>query len=103
MGDEREIERINMILVYILVGLACGFVDSTLGMGFEVTSSNILITFGVTIGFESFMWSLTMPMIIGGLILTPISGYLVARVPKKWLGILIGLWLIALNVYGLLS
>jgi len=48
------------------------------------------------------MWNLTIPMIIGGLILTPVSGYLVAKIPRKWLGILIGVWLIALNLYGLL-
>jgi len=36
-----------MSLVYVLVGLICGFVDSTLGMGFGVTSSTVLITFGI--------------------------------------------------------
>jgi len=35
------------MLGYILVGLACGFVDSALGMGFGVTSATILVTFGV--------------------------------------------------------
>jgi uncharacterized membrane protein YfcA len=61
-----------------------------------------VITFGFTIGFEEFMWNLTMPMILGGLILSPVSGYLVTKIPRKWLGILIGVWLIALNLYGLL-
>jgi len=62
-----------------------------------------VLTFGVTIGFENFMWNITIPMIIGGFILTPIAGYLTSRLPKRWLGILIGVWLIGLNVYGLLS
>jgi len=65
-------------------------------------SLGAVLTFGFTIGFEEFMWNLTIPMIIGGLILTPVSGYLVAKIPRKWLGILIGVWLIALNLYGLL-
>jgi len=61
-----------------------------------------VLTFGFTLGFEKFMWNLTIPMIIGGLILTPVSGYLVTKIPRKTLGILIGVWLIALNLYGLL-
>ena len=62
-----------------------------------------VITFGVTIGFESFMWNMTIPMIIGGLILTPIAGWVTSKLPKRWLGILIGIWLIGLNIYGLLA
>ena len=62
-----------------------------------------VITFGVTIGFESFMWNMTIPMIIGGLILTPIAGWITSKLPKRWLGILIGIWLIGLNIYGLLA
>lgn len=62
-----------------------------------------VITFGVTIGFESFMWNMTIPMIIGGLILTPIAGWVTSKLPKRWLGILIGIWLIGLNIYGLIA
>ena len=62
-----------------------------------------VLTFGATIGFDSFMWDLTIPMIIGGLILTPVAGWLTSKIPKRWLGILIGIWLMALNIYGLLS
>ena len=42
-------------------------------------------------------------MIIGGFILTPIAGWLAKKTPKRMLGILIGLWLIILNVYGLIA
>lgn len=61
-----------------------------------------VITFGFTIGSEEFMWNLTVPMIIGGSVLTPVSGYLVTKIPRNRLGILIGVWLTALNLYGLL-
>ena len=37
-----------MSLIYVMVGLLLGFVDSTHGMGFGVTSSTVLITFGIT-------------------------------------------------------
>jgi len=37
-----------MSLIYVMVGLLLGFVDSTHGMGFGVTSSTALITFGIT-------------------------------------------------------
>jgi len=62
-----------------------------------------VLTFGVTIRFESFLWNMTIPMIIGGLILTPIAGWVTSKIPKRWLGILIGIWLMGLNVYGILS
>lgn len=32
-----------------------------------------VLTFGFTPGFESFLWNMTNPRIIGGLILTPIA------------------------------
>jgi len=35
------------ILVFVLAGLFCGFIDSCLGMGFGVTSASVLISFGV--------------------------------------------------------
>ena len=35
------------LLIFILAGLSCGFIDSCFGMGFGVTSASVLITFGV--------------------------------------------------------
>ena len=62
-----------------------------------------VLTFGVILGFETFMWGLAFPMIIGGIILTPVASIITSRIPKRALGILIGLWLVVLNIYGLLS
>jgi len=62
-----------------------------------------VVTFGVTLGFENFMWERTIPMIVGGFIITPIAGWVTSRLPKRWLGTLIGVWLIGLNIYGFLA
>lgn len=62
-----------------------------------------VLTFGFTLGFEKFMWDMTMPMIIGGIILTPIAGFLTSKMPRRLLGVLIGLWLVSLNLWGLLA
>lgn len=62
-----------------------------------------VLTFGVTLGFEKFMWNMTIPMILGGLILTPVASVLTSRMPRRLLGSLIGVWLIILNVYGLMK
>lgn len=67
-----------------------------------IISLAAVLTFGMILGFESFMWDMTIPMIIGGIILSPIASYLTSKMPKKLLGILIGSWLVLLNVWGLL-
>ena len=68
-----------------------------------IISLTAVITFGILLGFENFMWDLATPMIIGGIILTPIASRVTTKLPKKGLSLLIGLWLIALNVWGLLQ
>lgn len=60
-----------------------------------------VLTFGFTLGFEKFMWDMTIPMIIGGLILTPIASVITTKMPRRLLGILIGAWLVLLNLWGL--
>ena len=35
------------IVIYIIVGMAVGFVDSSLGMGYGVTAASVLVTFGI--------------------------------------------------------
>ena len=62
-----------------------------------------VLTFGFTLGFEKFMWSMVIPMIIGGLILTPFASILTTKMPRRLLGSLIGIWLVLLNLWGLLS
>jgi len=61
-----------------------------------------VLTFGFLLGFEKFMWDMVIPMIIGGLILTPVASILTTKMPRRLLGILIGLWLVLLNLWGLL-
>ena len=68
-----------------------------------IISLTAVVTFGLLIGFESFMWDMTIPLIVGGVILSPVASYLTAKMPKKLLGVLIGLWLVLLNVWGLLQ
>jgi uncharacterized membrane protein YfcA len=60
-----------------------------------------VLTFGALIGFETFLWNIVLPMIIGGVILTPFASWLTKKTPKRALGIAIGVWLAVLNVYGL--
>ena len=62
-----------------------------------------VLTFGFTVGFEKFMWNMTIPMIIGGIILTPVASVLASKMPRRLLGSLIGLWLVILNIYGLMK
>jgi uncharacterized membrane protein YfcA len=68
-----------------------------------IISLTAVITFGFTLGFEKFMWNMTLPMILGGFILTPIASVLTSKMPRRLLGVLIGLWLVALNLWGLMQ
>ena len=43
--DEKMIWEDFIALV--VAGLACGFVDSSLGMGYGVTSASVLVSFGI--------------------------------------------------------
>jgi len=109
-----------------LLGFIAGFIDVSGGGGwgpimtptFIMTGSNPrktvgtvefteplislagVLTFGFLIGFETFLWSIVLPMILGGIILTPFAAWLVKKIPRRVLGAIIGLWLVALNVYG---
>lgn len=113
----------------MLLGFIAAFVDVTVGGGWGPLGTPALIlsgeeprkavgtiefteplislaavlTFGFTLGFEQFMWNMTLPMIIGGFILTPVASVLTTKMPRRLLGILIGLWLVALNLWGLLK
>lgn len=62
-----------------------------------------VLTFGFTLGFEKFMWNMVIPLIIGGWILTPVASIITTKMPRRLLGILIGIWLIVLNLWGLLQ
>ncbi len=60
------------------------------------------VTFGLIIGFESFLWNIVLPMVIGGIVLTPIAAYVTSKTPRRLLGILVGLWVAALNIRTLI-
>jgi len=36
----------------------------------------------VLIGFETFLWNIVIPILIGGIILTPIVGWFTNRIPR---------------------
>lgn len=106
------------------LGFVAGFVDAAGGGGwgpiltpaFVATGSNprkavgtveftepivsvaTVVTFGLIIGFESFLWNIVLPVLIGGIILTPIAAYVCAKTPRRLLGILVGLWVAVLNI-----
>ena len=88
--------------VYVLNGTeprkAVGIVEITE----PLISLTSVIAFGVLIGFENFLWALALPMILGGFILTPIAALTAKKIPKRWFGILIGVWLITLNTRTLI-
>jgi uncharacterized membrane protein YfcA len=110
------------------LGFVAGFVDASGGGGwgpiltpaFVATGSNprkavgtveftepivsvaTFITFGLIIGFESFLWNIVLPVLIGGIILTPIAAYLCSKTPRRLLGILVGLWVAVLNIRTLI-
>ena len=60
-----------------------------------------VLTFGALMGFGAFPWSVVLPMIVGGVVLTPFAAWLIKCTPRRALGVAIGLWLTTLNVYGL--
>ncbi|MDI6708502.1 MAG: sulfite exporter TauE/SafE family protein [Candidatus Thermoplasmatota archaeon] len=62
----------------------------------------ITLTFIFIIGFENFLWAITIPLIIGGVIAAPIAAYTCKKIPPRLLGILVGAILIALNARTLI-
>ncbi len=61
------------------------------------------IVFGILLGFEKFLWAIVIPILIGGLILTPIAAMITNRVPRRALGTLIGVWVTFLSVRMILK
>jgi uncharacterized protein len=64
---------------------------------FFVTVS-IVLTFGLTLGFESFPWPIILPLIVGGVLIAPVAAYASSRIPPAFIGVAVGLLLVALNV-----
>jgi uncharacterized membrane protein YfcA len=67
-----------------------------------IISLTSVLAFGFLLGFENFLWALALPMIIGGVLLTPVAALVAKKIPRRLLGILIGVWLIILNARTLL-
>lgn len=67
-----------------------------------IISVAAFMTFGLIIGFESFLWNIVLPIVLGGIILTPIAAYVTSKTPRRLLGILVGLWVAALNLRTLI-
>jgi len=67
-----------------------------------IISFATFITFGIIIGFESFLWNIVLPILLGGIILTPIAAYVCSKTPRRLLGVLVGLWVAVLNIRTLI-
>jgi len=62
------------------------------------TTSAIVATFAVTLGLETFLWNITIPLIIGGVIVAPVAAYTCKSVSQTLLGAAVGMIIIVLNV-----
>jgi len=67
------------------------------------TTLAIVFTFGGTLGFENFLWNITIPLIIGGVIAAPLAAYTCKKVSPRVLGSMVGLILIILNARTIIS
>jgi len=126
LSDSEEVNYSRKKLA--ILGFVAGFIDASGGGGwgpiltpaFVASGSNprkavgtveftepvisfaTFITFGLIIGFESFLWNIVLPILIGGIILTPVAAYLTSKTPRRLLGILVGLWVAVLNIRTLI-
>lgn len=58
----------------------------------------ITITFLFSLGAERFDWVVVACLLVGGVIAAPLAAWLCKKLPTKWLGVLIGVLLIATNL-----
>lgn len=63
-----------------------------------VTTLAITATFAATLGLEKFLWGITVPLLIGGVIAAPLSAVACRRIDPGRLGTVIGAMLILLNL-----
>lgn len=57
----------------------------------------ITLTFGLTLGFENFLWHITIPLIVGGVLVAPVAALVSRRVSPKLLMTTVGVLLVLLN------
>jgi uncharacterized membrane protein YfcA len=58
----------------------------------------IVLTFGLTLGFQNFLWHITLPLMVGGMLIAPVAAYTSSRVSPVLMGVAVGLLLVILNV-----
>ncbi|MBC7081755.1 MAG: sulfite exporter TauE/SafE family protein [Thermoplasmatales archaeon] len=63
----------------------------------------ITTTFAITLGIENFLWSITLPLIIGGIIAAPLAAYTCRKIPSILLGSMVGILLIVINARTIIS
>jgi hypothetical protein len=59
---------------------------------------SITLTFGLTLGFENFPWQIILPLVVGGVLIAPVAAYASSRISGAFIGVAVGLLLVALNV-----
>lgn len=62
----------------------------------------ITFTFGVFMGFKNFRWDIVLAFLVGGVLAAPLAAYSCKKLPKRLLGILVGLLVIILSLRILL-
>ncbi|MEW6201825.1 MAG: sulfite exporter TauE/SafE family protein [bacterium] len=67
------------------------------------TTAAIVLTFGLTLGFDKFLWHITIPLIIGGIIAAPLAAYTSRKISPATLGTAVGVILILLSTRTIAS
>lgn len=67
------------------------------------TTIAIVLTFGFTLGFENFLWSVAFPLIVGSVIAAPRAAYTCKKISPIILGTTVGAIIIALNTQTVLK
>jgi len=58
----------------------------------------ITSTFVIIIGYEKFRWDLVFALLIGGVIAAPLAAFICKKLPKRLLGVLVGVTVIILSL-----
>ncbi len=88
--------------IFVLNGVEPRKAIGTVEVTEPIISFVAVMAFGLLLGFESFLWVIVIPIMLGGFILTPLAAWTSKKVPKRILGVLIGVWLIVLNLRTLI-
>lgn len=75
------------------------YVVGSVNMAEFFTTTAIVITFAITLGLDKFLWGITVPLIIGGVVAAPMAAYSCRKISPRVLGVAIGVLLIGLNMH----